>query len=79
MKFKVTAIAVDLTTRPFSYSAPREEIVDTQENTIFGACESIQDVEVAYENFWNYLNGPDLVQNPSQKVKVLMVEPVELN
>lgn len=44
MKFKVTAIAVDLTTRPFSYSAPREEIVDTQENTIFGACESIQKV-----------------------------------
>lgn len=77
MKFKVTAIAVDITQTPFGFSKPRDEIIDTEQNVLFTACTSIQDVEVAYEGFWNYLGGPDVVSKPSQKIKVLAVSPLE--
>lgn len=74
MKFKVTAIAVDLTQSPISYGPARDEVIDTAKNEVFKACNSIQSVEVVYERFWNYPTSPDVVCNPREKVKVLVVE-----
>ena len=76
MKFRVVAIAVDLTQTPTAYSQPREEVVDSLQNSLFAECASIQDVEFRYESFWNYRDGPDVVSNPSQKIKVLSVTPI---
>ncbi|MYN43535.1 hypothetical protein GTP23_00455 [Pseudoduganella sp. FT93W] len=77
MKYKVRALAVDLTVVPHTYTVPRDEIIDTATNQIFEACATIRDVEIAYEDFWNYLNGDDEVHDPSAKVKVLSVTPVD--
>lgn len=74
MQFKVTAIVVDLTKNPVSYGPQRVEVIDTAKNEVFKDCDSLQSVEVAYEWFWNYLNSPDVVHNPREKVKVLAVE-----
>ncbi|TES99583.1 hypothetical protein [Burkholderia cepacia] len=74
MKFTVIAIAVDLTAAPPTYTEPRTEVIDTETNELFAECSTIQDVEFAYEKFWNYLNGPDHVHNRRQKVKVLSVD-----
>ena len=74
MKFKVTAIAVDLTATPVTYSQPMVEVVDTEITDLFVGCDSLQSVEVRYEQFWNYLNNPDVLHNPREKIKVLTVE-----
>ena len=76
MKFKVTALSVDLTVLPHIFTEPHEEIVDTSANPVFSNCGSIRDVEIAYEDHWNYLNSQFKVQDPSSKVKVLSVTPV---
>ncbi len=76
MKFIVRALSVDLTVEPHSFTPARDETVDTANNSIFKDCETIRDVEIAYEDFWNYLNGDQDVHDPSAKVKVLSVTPV---
>lgn len=80
MKFRVLSVAIDTTTAPlslvppFSLEAPREEVIDTLSNEVFTQCQTLRDVEVTYERFWNFLNGDDSVHDPRQKVKVLLVE-----
>ena len=80
MKFRVLSVAIDTTTvplslvPPFSLEAPREEVIDTLSNEGFTQCQTVRDVEVTYERFWNFLNGDDAVHDPRQKVKVLLVE-----
>lgn len=76
MKFKVRALSVDLTVEPHTLTEPRDEIIDTVSNSIFHHCESIRDVEIVYEDYWNYLNGEHEVHDASSKVKVLSVTPV---
>ena len=75
MQYKVRALSIDLTVEPHRFSAARDEIIDTASNPIFTGCETIRDVEIAYEGYWNYLNGDDRLQNASAKVKGLSVLP----
>ncbi|HEY8609011.1 MAG TPA: hypothetical protein VIM12_17995 [Noviherbaspirillum sp.] len=77
MEFQVVAITVDVTAEPCRFGAIRTENVDTRNpDSPFAGCSTIQDVEFAYERYWNYRNDPDVVQNPAAKVKVLSVNPV---
>lgn len=76
MKFKVTALSVNLTVLPHIFTEPREEIVDTSSNPVFRNCGSIRDVEIAYEDHWNYRSNQFRVQDASSKVKVLSVTPL---
>ncbi|MYN30641.1 hypothetical protein [Duganella levis] len=77
MKYSVRAISVDLTVEPHTFTAPRDEVIDTATNLIFEDCATIRDVEIAYEDFWNYLNGDEEVHDATSKVKVLSVTPVD--
>lgn len=76
MKFKIRAVTFDLRTEPHRMTAPRDEVVNTDVNEIFADCETIRDVEIRYEDFWNYLNSENAVHNIAAKVKVLSVEPI---
>lgn len=76
MKYTVRALSVNLAVEPNTFTDPRDEIIDTATNRIFEKCETIRDVEIAYEDFWNYLNGDDKVHDSTSKVKVLSVTPV---
>lgn len=76
MKYSVRALSVDLTFEPHAFTAARDEIIDTAMNRIFADCETIRDVEIAYEDFWNYLNGDEKVHDATAKVKVLSVTPI---
>lgn len=58
MKFIVRALSVDLTVEPHSFTPARDETVDTASNSIFKDCETIRDVEIAYEDFWNVSGKP---------------------
>ncbi|TDY36860.1 hypothetical protein [Janthinobacterium sp. 75] len=76
MKFKVRALSVNLTVEPHTFTEARDEIIDTESNAIFDACVSIRDVEIVYEDFWNYLNSENEIHDASSKVKVLSVTPI---
>ena len=76
MKVVVRALSVDLTVEPHTFTPARDETVDTSNNAIFKNCESIRDIEIAYEDYWNYLNGDESVHDASAKVKVLSVIPL---
>ncbi|MFZ6770669.1 hypothetical protein ACO0LM_26735 [Undibacterium sp. Di26W] len=73
MKFNVRAFSVDLTVEPYTFTVPRDEMIDTSENAIFHDCESIRDIEIVYEDYWNYMNSEHAVHDASSKVKVLSV------
>ena len=58
-----------------------EEIIDTEENVLFGDCEDVWDVEDTVLAFWNRLNesdreGPYYTHNGTAKVDVIDVKPV---
>lgn len=76
MKYKVVTVVVNLLEDPPTISEARAEVIDTQQISIFGACISIQDIEVTYEGYWNYRNNPNCIENPRAKLKVLSVEPI---
>jgi hypothetical protein len=76
MKFKVTALSVNLTVLPHIFTEPREEIVDTSSNPVFSNCGSIRDVEIAYEDLWNYGSSQFRIEDAASKVKVLSVTPL---
>lgn len=76
MKFKVTALSVNLTVLPHIFTEPREEIVDTSSNPVFSNCGSIRDVEIAYEDHWNYGSSQFRIEDAASKVKVLSVTPL---
>ena len=77
-KFKVKSVAFNLLSDAETppHTLMRVEEVDADTNRLFEGCTTLQDVEIAYEVFWNYLNSPNLVHNPAAKVKVLSVEPM---
>ena len=77
-KFKVKSVAFNLLSDALTppHTPMRVEEVDTDTNPIFEGCTTIQQVEITYEAFWNYLNSPNEVHKPEEKVKVLSVEPV---
>ena len=74
MKYEVTAVYFDLTKSPRTASPERTETIDTATNALFKDCVTLQDVEIVYEQFWNYLNDGDVVHNPKEKIKVLEVK-----
>lgn len=51
MKYKVKALSVNLTVEPHTFTEPRDEIIDTINNSIFHDCVSIPDIEIVYEDF----------------------------
>lgn len=77
MEFEVIAIAVDVTKEPYGFGQIRKDLVDTRDpDSPYTGCTTIQDVEFAYERFWNYSEDPDVVRDPASKMKVLSVNPV---
>lgn len=80
MKFRVLSIAINTNSSPMSLvgpytiDQPREEVIDTATNQLFDECDTPRDVELVYENFWNYPDDSGVAHEPSQKVKVLHVE-----
>lgn len=77
MEFQVLAITVDVSTTPCRFGQTRDERVDTRNpDSPFAGCSTIQEVEFAYERYWNYRDDPDVLRDPAAKVKVLTVTPV---
>jgi hypothetical protein len=76
MKYKVVTVIVNLLDDPPTFSEARTDMVDTQRTSAFDACNNIQEVEAAYEGYWNYRDSPNRLENPRYKVKVLSVEPI---
>lgn len=80
MRYRVSAIAIDVSGGKFilagSYSLeqPYVEVIDTEGVKWFKGCQNIQDIETAYEEYWNYPNGGWALHNLHEKVKVLLVE-----
>lgn len=75
MKFTVTAMCISrndytpiISDDGNSYT--RDEIINTNTNTLFEDCLTEYDVEDRYEEFWNRLNGD---YNNREIVKVLSV------
>lgn len=85
MKFIITFVTFDTTVRDTflgdssTMSGVHHKIIRALEPE-YAACESIRDVEAAFEAAHNYANSNDYVTRPQSKVKVLKVEtlPVEL-
>ncbi len=76
MKYKVVTVIVNLLDDPPTFSEARTDVVDTQKTNAFDGCANIQDVEAAYERYWNYRDSPNRIENPRAKLKVLSVEPI---
>lgn len=80
MKFRVTSIGIDATVEPFHILPPhlvvepRVEDVDTESNQLFADCKNIRDLEIQYEDFWNFLYSDTALHSPCEKVKVLTVQ-----
>lgn len=55
----------------------RYEDIDTTENMLFRRVSTAQEVEITYETFWNWLDGPNNVRNLQEKVKVLHVKKLD--
>lgn len=92
MKYRVITAAYDVTHNPPAQvklkfedrltDFLREEIIDTKENVLFSKCENVHDIEDVVLSFWNRLNdsskeAPDFTHNPTQKVVVIHVHPLE--
>jgi hypothetical protein len=92
MKYKVISAAFDLTQdppAPVKFTGDNrisptmgEEVIDTEDNALFRHCENVWDVEDTVLAFWNRLNdhdkdAPDFTHNPTAKVVVIDVRPVE--
>lgn len=85
MKFIITFVTFDTTVSDTflgdssTMSGVRHKVVSAFEPG-YAACESIRDIEAAFESEHNYANSHDYVTRPQSKVKVLKVEtlPVEL-
>jgi hypothetical protein len=79
MKFLVTFVSIDTTGSNaliLSNSATsrlQHEIVHT-DSPEYSACESIRDIEVAFETIHNYIHSNDVLARPQSKFKVLTVE-----
>ncbi len=71
MKYEV--VAVDVTGVEPVISVSRTEVVDAGSNAEFRDCKTLRDVEMRYEQFWNYPNSDGALHNPKEKVKVLTV------
>lgn len=77
MEFQVLAITVDVSETPCRFGETRSETIDTRNpDSPFAGCSTIQEVEFAYERYWNYRNDPDVLHDPARKIKVLTVTPV---
>ena len=87
MKYKVTTAAFDVTGPEIVRVIMKDgdtlstEIVDTDTNELFGACENVHDVEDMVLAFWNRLNesskdGPHYTHNPGEKIVVVDCRPV---
>lgn len=82
MRFLVSFVAFDITVKSLelgdssTMSGICHEIVNT-EGSPYKQCETIRDIEVAFEQLRNYAGSDDTVTWPMHKVKVLTVEPVE--
>lgn len=63
MKFAVTAVAMSRKTRR-RVGKSRVEVIDTVENQLFRNLRNPENIEKAYESFWNDLNpnSPDVVK-----------------
>jgi hypothetical protein len=72
VKFVVTALAINPTTGEV-VAGPREEVIDTATNELFGHCTGPWEVEDMYESFWNRLNDSWEKNFPSDKQKVKVV------
>lgn len=77
MEFRVVAVTVDVTAEPCRFGEIRTEMVNTRDpDGPYTGCSTIQDIEFAYERYWNYPTDPDVLRDPSAKIKVLAVSPV---
>jgi hypothetical protein len=56
MRYIVTAQAFNRESGTPASPAPRDEVIDTDDNSLFESCNTIMDVKQAYERFWNDLN-----------------------
>jgi hypothetical protein len=54
-----------------------EGVYETRGDSYLG-CSSIRDIEAAYEGLRNYVESDDEIASPKQKIKVLMVEPIQV-
>ena len=73
MKFNVIAQAFNPDTGlPLANS--RAELIDTGTNELFLHCKTVYDVKMAYEAFWNNLNG---YPNDGELIFVQSVTPIK--
>jgi hypothetical protein len=70
--FDVTAVSVD-PRFPDTFSPPRTERIDTEENELFYQCSSPWEVEDMYHTFWNRLSSDWEWEFPAHKEKVLVI------
>lgn len=83
MKFLVSYVSFDITVKSMALgdsstlSTIKHEIIDTRAYAYLG-CSSIRDIEAAYEGGRNYVESDDEITCPKQKIKVLMVEPIQV-
>lgn len=79
MKFLISFVVFDTTVgdvllgNHFTMSAVQHAIVHTQ-TPEYCTCESIRDIEAAFEGVCNYADSDDYVTRPESKVKVIRVE-----
>lgn len=79
MKFLITFISIDITlddsqlTDSLKSTRIRHDVVGTTYD-LYATCDSISDIEAAYERAINYVDGHDHVMHPTRKTKVLNVE-----
>lgn len=80
MRYKVSAIVIDVSGEQlsiageYSLTHPHIEVIDTETNSWFGGCQNMQDIEAAYEEYWNHPDNGWALYNEREKVKVLLVE-----
>lgn len=83
MRFLVSYVSFDITVKSLdlgdssTMSMIKHEIIDTQAYAYLG-CSSIRDIEAAYEGWKNYVESDDEIMCPKRKIKVLMVEPIQV-
>ncbi len=62
--FEVRSVAINVSVWPPVFGVSRIDVIDTSSDDWYSACATIQDVEVAFEKFWNYPNAGDVLHNP---------------
>lgn len=82
MDYRVYYLSIDTTVEnslldhPDNVCGLMEATVDTTSNQLYRHCQSIREVEQAYERYHNFPTNDDVVLWPKMKVKVLKVEPL---